>query len=140
MRFKYAAGILEIIGVTSAAAKEFRPTITAFFLFINVGRCKIALNLAVKRSVLDRAHYIIGHADKLVTRINVTVRSYRNILVAAAASAKPFNRARTAVKIDHKMEEIDLRPLLFKLDYLVGQTVIFRGDRSLLSNNQAFRR
>ena len=124
MRFKYVACILEIVGVTSAAAKEFCPTVAAFFLFINVGGCKIALNLAVKRSVLDRAHYIIGHADKLVARINVAIRSYRNVLVAAAASAKPFDCARTAVKINHKMKEIDLRPILFKLDYLVGQTVI----------------
>ena len=47
--------------------------------------------------------------------IDIALRSDGNILVAAAASAESLYCARTLIKIDHEMEEVEARTVLLSL-------------------------
>lgn len=69
----------------------------------------------VDRIVKDAAHLPLVHAHELMAGINIALGSDSNILVAAAASAESLDCARTLIKIDHEMEEVEARTVLLSL-------------------------
>ena len=112
MRLMNVAVVNEVVCVTAAAAVESCPALLAVFLGVNVRTCKFLFQLFVESSLVDVAHFHILNANELVAGINVALGGDSYILVAAAAASQALDSARSLVKVEHKVEEVEVLALL----------------------------
>lgn len=83
--------VLPVIGVASAAAIELRPAILALLLAIHIGKRKHVFPFHVVAAVQHIAHLPFVLTDKLMAWEDIPFGRHSNILIAAAAPAKPFD-------------------------------------------------
>ena len=96
-----AAAVGLAVGVAAAAAIELGPAIAAVLLAIDGGGGKLFLHLQVDGLSENIPHLPFRMSHKLMTRINVTVRGDRHILVAGSAAPEAFVGAGSLIQVQH---------------------------------------
>ena len=80
-----------IICIASTAAIEFCPAFLAGWLGINMSSGKFLLDLLIEGALLDVTHAILLMTNKLMARVNISIRRNGNILVSAATATKTLD-------------------------------------------------
>ena len=109
----------------SSAAVIFSPAAAAIFLCQKVVYRKLFRNFRIKASLKYIAQSVRRVAVKLVTRINIPVRSNRHVFVSCAAADQSLGFARSVINIDHKMKEIKPLIRLSALVILLDKLIVF---------------
>ena len=125
MSCSYIAHILVIIGIAAAAAIELRPALAAVGLGINMSLCKIGFHFLIEGTIVYIAHFVLVDTHELMTRKNISVRSYSHIVVSAAAAPQSLYSAGALIEVKHEVEEVELFALLLVFKKLVAG----RGDK-----------
>ncbi|MPM81460.1 hypothetical protein SDC9_128513 [bioreactor metagenome] len=112
---------------TSTAAIVFCPAIFAGVLCADVAAQERFLQIASESRAIERAEFVILHADELMAGIDIPFRRDGDIFRACAAAVDAFTQARTAVGIKHKVEEVKPRAGVFPcFNIVLRQRIIFR--------------
>ena len=90
--------------------------------------CKVCLLCLVECSLFKVAHLPFFHSNKLMARINVTVRCNRNVFIAATAATQTLDGTRALIQIQHEVEEIELLSGLLIIQNLIHQYFVFFED------------
>ena len=95
--------------MTFVTSREAPAVFTVFF-GINISLGKHLFHIVIKCAVVKIAHLVLLMADKLMTWVNISLRSNSDIFVSAAAASQTFYCAWSLIQINHKVEEIIILP------------------------------
>lgn len=82
------AAVFNVVGMTASAAEELCPTAAAFGLVEDVHVPEEARQNRIGNTVFHIADAVLFLSDKLMARVNFTVRHDAHILVAGTAAAQ----------------------------------------------------
>ena len=80
---------MEIVGIcrTSAAAVELCKAVPAFFLCVDIAALELVHNILTLDALVYISHEVLLLTDKLVARIKISPRRYRQILRTGTTAA-----------------------------------------------------
>ena len=118
---------MEIIGVrrTSSATIELGKTLLTLVLCIDIAAFELIADIISDHTGIHIAHEELLITHELVTGIQVSPGSNRQIFGTGSAAGESLGYAGTALQIDHKVEEIESLALFLALDHFYCQFIVF---------------
>ena len=86
---------------------------------------KFFFDILIYFIVKNASHIKIFHSGKLMARIQLSIRRNGKIFAARPTASQPLIKARPAVEVDHKMEEVESVPRLITFDVFTCKYFIF---------------